>query len=371
MVLCDACWKREEELGGGLMMQRCAQCYGAFYCNAECQLAHWVEHRARCKERAAAMAAAKATPLSVGDASGLNAAALRRARDAGDAVAMTKLGICYDLGMGGVLVDAAEAARWYTRATEARDPPAEAYCNLANYYNRGEGVHQNLSEAARLYQIAAEMGDAPAQYYFGLCLQLGEGVDYNPVESFTWLKRAADTGYAAAQCYVGLLLQSGLGVPADAAAAFMYYRRSAEQGHAVGMSYLGRCYESGDGVPPDLPQAVAWFSRARDAGDPDAEKELAKIAPRLTPAQRAAAGELLAAPLPRQPVSAIPTGAGGGPGRGAGGAGAPPVTRADILTMGTGALKRMLQGRGVDTSGIHVKAHLIELALAAIGEAPQ
>ena len=41
------------------------------------------------------------------------------------------------------------------------------------------------------------------------------------------------------------------------------------------------------------------------------------------------------------------------------------------MTMGTGALKRLLQGRGVDTSGINDKAHLIELALAAIGAAPQ
>ena len=39
--------------------------------------------------------------------------------------------------------------------------------------------------------------------------------------------------------------------------------------------------------------------------------------------------------------------------------------------MGTGALKRLLQGRGVDTSGINEKAQLIELALAVIGEAPR
>ena len=39
--------------------------------------------------------------------------------------------------------------------------------------------------------------------------------------------------------------------------------------------------------------------------------------------------------------------------------------------MGTGALKRLLQGRGVDTLGINEKARLIELALAAIGAAPR
>ena len=39
--------------------------------------------------------------------------------------------------------------------------------------------------------------------------------------------------------------------------------------------------------------------------------------------------------------------------------------------MGTGALKRLLQGRGVDIAGIVEKARLIELALAVIGEAPR
>ena len=41
------------------------------------------------------------------------------------------------------------------------------------------------------------------------------------------------------------------------------------------------------------------------------------------------------------------------------------------MTMGTGALKRLLQGRGVDIAGIVEKAQLVELALAAIGAAPR
>ena len=72
--------------------------------------------------------------------------------------------------------------------------------------------------------------------------------------------------------------------------------------------------------------------------------------------------QLLATPLPRPAPTEL---------AGAGSAGTPPPTPADISTMGTGALKRLLQGRGVDTLGINEKARLIELALAAIGAAPR
>ena len=364
MVNCKACGKKEEELGGGLQMMRCARCCNVSYCDGECQKAHWTAHKAFCKERAAVMAADKAKPVTLvgGDENLGDVATLRRAADAGDAVAMLRLGICYEFGKGGVVVDDAEAVHWYTRATEARNPPAEAYCNLANCYYRGEGVLKNLPEAARLYRIAAEMGHIGSQYRLGMCLQQGEGVPYNPVEAFTLLKRAADAGHAKAQGEVGYALLNGLGVPEDKAAAVLYYRRSADQGNATAMFNLGVCYENGDGVLRNIPHAVAWFTRARDAGYAPAAKHLAEIAPHLTPATRAEVDQLLAAPLPRPAPTAF---------AGTGGAGAPPPTRADVLTMGTGALKRLLQGRGVDIAGINEKAQLIELALAAIGAAPQ
>ena len=291
--------KREKDLGGGLMMMRCARCFNVSYCDGDCQKAHWAAHKAFCKERAAVIAADKAkAPTLVGGRDDYNAAALRRAADADDAGAMNELGICYQFGKGGIAVDAAEGVRWYTRATEARNPPSSAYHNLAVCYDLGGGVLKNLPEAARLYRIAAEMGHIGSQYNLGVSLQRGEGVPYNPVEAFTWFKRAADAGDAKAQCKVGYALHNGLGVPEDKAAGVVYYRRGADQGDTTAMYNLGACYRNGDGVPRDILQTVAWYTRARDAGFALAETALAKIAPLLTPAQRAAAGQLLRSPLP-------------------------------------------------------------------------
>ena len=160
MVKCSSCGKREEELGGGLLMMRCARCFEVSYCDGACQRAHWAAHKAYCKERAAAIAAVKAKPVAlIGGDEGLeDAAALHRAADAGDAGAMMNLGLCYQLGKGGVGVDAAEAVRWYTRATEARNPPAAAYNNLAACYYGGDGVRKHLPEAARLFRITQRWG---------------------------------------------------------------------------------------------------------------------------------------------------------------------------------------------------------------------
>ena len=287
---------------------------------------------------------------------------LKRIANAGNADAMADLGACYHHG-NGVRLDAAEAVRWYTRATEARNPPVLACNNLAICYKRGDGVRKNLSEAARLFRIAAEMGNANAQYNVGVCLQQGEGVPYNPVEAFTWFKRAADAGFALAYTNVGYALLYGLGVPQDKAAAIVYYRRGADQGDATSMFNLGVCYLEGNGLRTDVPLAVAWMTRARESGFPHAERRLAEVSSTLTPAQRAEVDQLLTTSLPRPPAPIAPAPTGG--------VGVPPPTRADVLTMGTGALKRLLQGRGVDTTGMLEKSELVGLALAAIGAAPR
>ena len=319
MVQCSACGKFEAELGGGLLMMRCARCCIASYCNGECQRAHLKAHRAACKQRATEIAANVNHGL-VG-VEGLNsAAALRRAADAGDAGALMRLGLCYKFGKGGVGEDAAEAARKFTLAVEARNPPAEAYYNLAVCYNFGIGLQKYIPEASRLFRISAEMGHPIAQHNLGVCLMRGKGVHYDPVEAFTWFKRAADAGHADAQCKVGYALQTGLGVPEDKAAGVVYYRRAAEQGDAIAMCSLEVCYLTGDGVPQNVPQSVAWLTRARDVGHPGAATRLAEITPLLTLEERAEVDQLLATPLPRPSALTASFGGAGG----AGGAGAPP-----------------------------------------------
>ena len=289
MVQCAHCGAREAS--GVPTMSLCGGCFVVSYCDAKCQKADRAAHRELCNELKAREEADRAAPPRLAfDSSGLNAAALRRAADAGDAVAMTGLGNCYSVGVGGVDVDLFEAFRWKTRAVEVPAPSAEAYFNLALCYDCGRGAPKDPVEAVRLYKISAEMGYVKAQFNYGLCLQRGEGIPCNPVGAFTWLKRAADAGHAAAQCKVGLALQFGHGVEEDKALGVVYYRRAADQGNATAMYNLGICYRDGDGVPRDPSLAVLWLKRAHDAGEPDAKKSLAVLTASLSPSEVPAMG---------------------------------------------------------------------------------
>ena len=289
MVQCAHCGAREAP--GVPTMSLCGGCFAVSYCDAKCQKADRAVHRERCNEVKARQVAHMAAPPSVvGDASGLNAAALRRAADAGDALAMSRLASCYTVGTGGMDVNFEEAFLWYTRAVEVPAPSAVAYYNLALCYNFGDGTPKDPVEAVRLNTIAAEMGYAKAQFNYGVSLQRGEGVPCNPVEAFTWLKRAADAGHAQAQSATGLALETGHGVEEDKTLAVVYYRRSAEQGNATAMRNLGLCYAKGDGVPRDPSAAVLWYKRAYDAGNPDARNNLAALTASLSPSEVSSMG---------------------------------------------------------------------------------
>ena len=289
MVQCKHCGARESP--GVPTMSLCGGCFTVSYCDAQCQKADRAAHREWCNELKARREAHMAAPPTLAfDASGFDAAALRRAADTGDADAMDQLASCYLVGTGGVGVDLVEAFRWQKRAVEVPAPSAEAYYNLAQCYDFGGGTPKDPVEAVRLYKIAAEMGYSNAQFKYGLRLQRGEGVPCNPVEAFTWFKRAADVGLADAQCNVGHALLTGHGVKEDKASAVGYYRRAADQGHATAMYNLGTCYANGAGVPRDPSLAALWLKRAHDAGVPDAKRGLSRLATTLSPSEVPAMG---------------------------------------------------------------------------------
>ena len=289
MVKCDHCGAREAP--GVPTMSLCGGCLHVSYCDAKCQKADRAAHQELCNQLKARRAADRAAPPKLdGDASRLNAAALRRAANAGDVKAMALLASCYTVGTGGVSVDLVEAFRWHKRVVEVPAPPAGAYFNLALCYDCGHGTPKDPVETVRLYTIAAEMGYAKAQNCLGICLLHGEGAPRDPVGGFTWLKRAADAGHAAAQNSVGHALLTGHGVEEDKALAVVYYRRSADQGNATAMNNVGVCYRDGNGVPRNPSVAVLWLKRAHDAGYPDAAKNLALLAASLSPSEVPAMG---------------------------------------------------------------------------------
>jgi TPR repeat protein len=86
---------------------------------------------------------------------------------------------------------------------QAASGDADALFQLADRYERGDQVEQDLGLAATLLQAAAERGHAGAQYRLGLMQAAGVGIDPDPVQSFAWATLAAD-----AEGTTGLLASS-------------------------------------------------------------------------------------------------------------------------------------------------------------------
>ncbi|KAH3766951.1 sel1 repeat family protein [Pelomyxa schiedti] len=187
----------------------------------------------------------------------------QRAADAGDAMAMCILGLCYDNG-DGVEKDIHKAVTLYQRAADAGN--ARAMFNLGVCYQNGDGVAKDIHKAATLWQRAADAGNATAMFNLGVCYQNGDGVEKDIHKAVTLWQRAADPGDAQAMCNLGVCYQNGDGVEKDIHKALTLYQRAADAGNAMAMFNLGLCFKNGDGVEKDIHKAVTLYQRAADAG---------------------------------------------------------------------------------------------------------
>ena len=133
---------------------------------------------------------------------------------------------------------------------------------------------------------------------------IGLGVAKNPAEAVRWASKAAqhgisqgqeslrglaEEGYAPAQNELGLTYEKGWGSLKIDAEAVNWYRKAAEQKLAAGQYNLGRMYAAGKGTRQSDVEAYKWFARAAAQGNPDARKQMAEVAKRLTAEQIAQA----------------------------------------------------------------------------------
>ena len=94
----------------------------------------------------------------------------------------------YDKGQG-VPQDYAEAVKWYRKAADQGNAPAQS--NLGLMYDKGQGVPQDYAEAVKWFRKAAEQGDAPAQSNLGWMYEEGQGVPQDYVEAHLWFNLAS------------------------------------------------------------------------------------------------------------------------------------------------------------------------------------
>ena len=120
---------------------------------------------------------------------------VRRAADAGNAVAQLRLALLYDQG-DGVAQSAKTALQWYLRAAAQGEP--ESQNQVASFYELGEGVEENWDLSARLRQASAMQGWMKGQAAYARAFQFGIGVPQSRPEAIAWFQKSAAQGNAQA-----------------------------------------------------------------------------------------------------------------------------------------------------------------------------
>ncbi len=179
-----------------------------------------------------------------------------------------------------------------TLSQQAEAGDAVAQYQLAQVYEAGRGVGQDIGRAIELYRRSAESGYGPAMIDLGWFHQNGmHGLAYDPGQALQLYARAADQGLAMAQLNLATMYDEGIGTIEDNTRAVALYRRAADAGNPRAQLNLGVMYWRGEGVPQDLTLAHRWLTLAR-LNDQDEQAQWAargaldQLTPQLSSTQR-------------------------------------------------------------------------------------
>lgn len=124
---------------------------------------------------------------------------------------------------------------------------------------------------------AAKKGNAIAQTQVAEMYLTGNGTTRDPSEAVHWYKQAAEKGNIEAQVNLAELYMKGEGCSKDYEKARELLLVAAKKGHKVAARLLGNNYAvGGDGAKKDLNETVYWYRKAADAGDIEANIDLAE-----------------------------------------------------------------------------------------------
>ncbi len=226
----------------------------------------------------------------------------RRAAKQGHAAACNNLGMCYEMGIGGLEKDIFKAVELYDQAAEGGSYVGMSNlgyllaCNALQSLSLvsistsgtvsgtfGGGANQaggkrnkvspklksemntQLRKAANLFRRAADAGVQDASYQLGKLYGQGFGLPLDPVASFDNFKVAADLGHVDASTCCADMLYSGIGCVKDPSAAAELYKYAARVGSdASAMNALGIMYEEGIGVEQNWQTAQHWYLKGAE-----------------------------------------------------------------------------------------------------------
>jgi TPR repeat protein len=140
----------------------------------------------------------------------------------------------------------------------------------------------NYVAAMSNFRPLAEGGDARSQFYVGTLYLDGRSVPRDPRIAASWFEMAARRGDVDAAFALGFLRYYGAGegevaVTADPVAAAPWFVQAAKYGNAQAAYLIGHMYRTGVGAAADPVAARYWLGVSADAGQLQAQSELAVL----------------------------------------------------------------------------------------------
>lgn len=175
----------------------------------------------------------------------------------GDVRAISRLGFCYQNGMGTNEPDLKQAYEWFRKGAELNDGRCMAY--LGHWYLVGQMGTPDYAKALEWFKLGAENGDGHAMGYVGVCHHNGIGVVQDHEKGVRWFKRGCEAGDGASWVYLGVCLLEGTGIEPNDDKAFSAFKRGDEMGSNHALAYLGQMYLQGRGVSQNHDLAIRYL----------------------------------------------------------------------------------------------------------------
>lgn len=223
----------------------------------------------------------------------------RKAARQGNSSAMYHLGAAYYNG-DGVTIDDSLSYAWFRLSKEAGNRLAAdavqraestlkegtlttGLTRIAEMYEPGGRLPENLAEAARWWNMVAQRGDAQAQVRIANKFLEGQGVPKDYAQARHLCRQAAEQNDIRAEFCLGMIYDRGLGVDRDPKEARKWYELAAVKGHLQATKSLAVMEESGDGGKVNRVKAFLLYVRLFKSGDQqNALHSLAKLRKEIT-----------------------------------------------------------------------------------------
>jgi TPR repeat protein len=197
----------------------------------------------------------------------------RKAADQGYVPAQYELAELYNYGKLGD-DQRANCIPWYLKAAAQGNAAAQAKVGeLSQYYPHSE-LLKNVDNIGMLRQ-SAESGNLNAQFQLAQRYQKGDGVPKDLTEAFKWMQKAAHNETPSSRVGdaiydLALMYEKGEGILQDVSEAHNLFLEAAAGHQSEAMFRVGQMYEKGEGVPQNDHKAVEFYSgKIHNYNNPD------------------------------------------------------------------------------------------------------